>query len=119
MAHSFMLALVDLSIDATRMFDVQEYVDPRLRIMGYDEEVDEGVIQDAMVYNTRARIEMAMPRTLKSVPRPRPSCVVQFQAYVLPPLKSRTSSRRQRCKQHAMFQPVLTAVARGQARPSS
>ena len=54
MAHSFMLALVDLSIDATRMFDVQGYVDPRLRMIGYDEEVDEGVIQDAMVYNTRA-----------------------------------------------------------------
>ena len=107
MAHSFVLALVDPSIDATRMFGVQGYVELRLRTMGYDEEVDENVIQDAMVYNTRTRIEMAMPRTVKSVPRPRPSCVVQFQAYVLPQLKSRTSSR---CD--TMLQPVLTAVVR-------
>ena len=103
MAHSFMLALVDPSMDTTKMFNVQWYVEMRLEMMGYDVEMD--VIQDAMVYNTRARIEMATPRTLKSVPRPRPSCVVQFQAYALPLLKSRTNSR---CD--TMLQPVLTAV---------
>ena len=110
MARSSMLALVDPSIDTTGMFKVHWYVEQRLEMMGYD--VEEDLIQDAMVYNTRARIEMARARTLKSVPRPRPSCVVQFQAYVLPQLKSRTSSRRQRRGQHAKSQPVLTVVAR-------
>ena len=100
MAHSFMLALADPSIER------------RLLMMGYNKEEDEDAVKDAMAYNTRARIEMAMPRTLKSVPRPRPSCVVQLQAYVLPKLKMRTISRKQRCEQHTMFQPVLTAVAR-------
>ena len=111
MAHSFMLALADPSIDTTRMFNVQWYIERRLLMMGYNKEEDKDVIEDAMANNTRARIEMAMPRTLKSVPRPRPSRVVQFQVYVLPQLKSRTSSRRQRRGQHAKFQPVLTVVA--------
>ena len=110
MAHSFMLALADPSIDTTRMFNVQWYVERRLEMMGYDEEED--TIQDAMAYNTRARIEMAMPRTLKSVPRPRPLCVVQFQAYMLPQLKSRTSIKKQRCEQYAVLKPVLTAVVK-------
>ena len=74
--------------------------------MGYDGEDAE----DTMAYNTCARIEMAKPRALKSVPRPRPSCVAQFQAYVLPQLKSRMSSRKQRCERHSMLQPVLTAA---------
>ena len=52
MAHSFMLALVDPSIDATGMFNAQWYIERRLEMMGYD--VEEDVIQDAMVYNTRA-----------------------------------------------------------------
>ena len=76
MAHSFMLALVDPSIDTTQMFNAQWCAELRLDMMGYD--VEEDVIQDAMVYNTRAQIEMTMPRTLMSVPPPRPSCVVQF-----------------------------------------
>ena len=96
MAHSFMLALANPSIDTTRMFNVQWYVERRLMMMGYDEEEFEDAIEDAMAYNTRARIEMAMSLTLKSVPRSRPSCVVHFQAYVLPQLKSRTSGRKQR-----------------------
>ena len=90
MAHSFMLALSDPSIDTSRMFNVQWYVVRRLEMMGYDEKE----IEDAMAYNTYTRIEMAMPRTLKSVPRPRPLCLTQFQAYVLPQLKSRTSSKQ-------------------------
>ena len=66
-----------------------------------------------MAYNTRARIEMSMPRTLKSIPRPRPSRVVQFQAYMLPQLKSRTSIiNKQRCEQYAVLKPVLTVVVR-------
>ena len=52
MAYSFMLALVDPSIDTTQMFNVQWYVELRLEMMGYD--VEEDVIQDIMVYNTRA-----------------------------------------------------------------
>ena len=107
-----MLAQADPSIDTSRMFNVQWYVKRRLGMMGYDEEEDKDAIENAMAYNTRARIEMAMPRTLKIVPRPMPFCVVQFQAYVLPQLKSRTSNRKQRCEQHTMLQPVLTAVVR-------
>ena len=110
MTHSFMLTLVDPSIDTTEMFNVQGYA--VWRFGGVDDEDLEVAIEDAMAYNTRTRIEMTMPRTLKSAPRPRPSCMAQFQAYVLPQLKSRTSSRKQRREQHAMFQPVLTAVAR-------
>ena len=83
MAHSFMLALSNPSIDTSQMFNVEWYVVKRMEKMGYSEED----LDDAMVANTCARMEMATPRTLKSVPRPRPSCVVQFQAYVLPQLK--------------------------------
>ena len=86
------------------MFNVQWYVVRRLEMMGYDEEE----FEDAMAYKTRARIEMATPRTLKSVPWPRPSCAVQFQAYVLPQLKS---INKQRCKQYAVLKTVLTVVA--------
>ena len=53
MAHSFMLALVDPSINTTGMFNVQWYIERRLEMMEYD--VEEDVIQDAVVYNTRAR----------------------------------------------------------------
>ena len=72
MAHSFMLALADPSIDAIRMFNVQWYVVRILGMMGYDKEEDEEEFEDVKAYNTRARIEMATLRTLKSVPRPRP-----------------------------------------------
>ena len=108
MANSFMLTLAHPSIDTSRMFNAQWYVVLRLEMMGYDEEK----FEDAMTHNTCVRIEMAMSRTLKSVPQPRPWCVAQFQAYVLPQLKSRTSSRKQRCEQHTILQPVLTAVVR-------
>ena len=94
MPHSFMLALANPSIDTSRMFNVQWYVVRRFGMMGYDEEE----FKDAMAYNTRAQIEMVMPRMLKSVPRPRPSCKVQFQAYLLPQLKSRMSMNKQRCE---------------------
>ena len=57
-------------------------------MMGYDNEE----FQDVTAYNTRTRIKMTMPRTLKNVPRPRPSCVVHFQAYVLPQLKAERAS---------------------------
>ena len=56
MAHSFMLALADPSIDISRIFNVQWYVVRRLGMMGYDEEEDKEEFEDAMAYNTRARI---------------------------------------------------------------
>ena len=64
MAHSFMLALADPSIDTTRMFNVQWYVERRLGMMGYDEEEFEDAIEDMMAYNTRVRIEMTMYKTI-------------------------------------------------------
>ena len=60
MAHSYMLALADPSIDASRIFNAQWYVIRRLEVMGYDGEDAE----DTMAYNTCARIEMAKPRAL-------------------------------------------------------
>ena len=75
---------------------------------GYDKKE----FENAMAYNTHARIEMVMPQTLKSVPQPRSSSVVQFQAYMLPQLKSRTSIKKQRCEQYAVLKPVLTAVVK-------
>ena len=112
MAHSFdntfVLALANPFIVISRMFNAQWYVVKRMEKIGYSEEE----VEEAMCANTRTRIEMATPRTLKSVPQPRPLCVTQFQAYVLPQLKSRTSSRKQRCEQHIMLQPVLTAAVR-------
>ena len=102
-----MLTLAATFIDTSRMFNIKWYVVLRLGMIGYDNEE----FKDALAYNTHARSEMAMSRTLKSVPQPRPWCVAQFQAYVLPQLKS-TSSRKQRCEQHTLAQPVLTAVVR-------
>ena len=103
-----MLTLAATFIDTSRMFNIKWYVVLRLGMIGYDNEE----FKDALAYNTHARSEMAMSRTLKSVPRPRSSCVVQFQAYMLPQLKSRTSIKKQRCEQYAVLKPVLTAVVR-------
>ena len=50
MSHSFMLALTDPSIDTSRMFNIQWYVERRLGMMGYHGEEFEGV----MAYNMRA-----------------------------------------------------------------
>ena len=69
MAHSFdkafMLALADPSIDISRIFNVQWYDVKRMEKIGYSEKV----VEDDMCANTRTRIEMITPRTLKRVPR--------------------------------------------------
>ena len=63
MAHSFMLELVDPAIDTSRVFNIKWYAVKRMEKIGYSKEE----LDDAMCANTRARIEMAMPRMLKSI----------------------------------------------------
>ena len=101
-----MLALSDPSIDTSQMFNVLWYVIEKMENRGYSEED----LDDAMAANTRARIEMETPWTLKSALQPNPSCVARFQAYVLSEIKSRMSIRKQRGEQCTMMQHVLTTA---------
>ena len=70
MAHSFLLALSDPFINTSQMFNVLECVVGRTEMVGYSKED----IDDTMVANARARIEMEeTPRMLRSAFRPKPS----------------------------------------------
>ena len=59
----FRLALFDPSIDTSSMFNVESYVTERMEKMGHSKED----LNYAMAANTRARIKMETPRTLKNV----------------------------------------------------
>ena len=102
-----MIALFDLVIDTNRLFNTKWYVAERMEKMGYSKEDLDG----GMCANTYARIEKETSRTLIRALQPKSLCVAQFQVYVFPKTKSKTSIRK-KYEKYAMMQPVLPSVVR-------